>query len=109
MANLPTSKLNNFAAIVSGACDPYSWIFPGDAMLIISQRTRPTAERVELRLKDPPSMGRSGRYVGSSSPSADIRRMAGPLEQCSTQMARFATKIARWLIVGAAKSPDWPP
>jgi len=37
MANLPTSKLNNFAAIVSGACDPYSWIFPGDAMLIISQ------------------------------------------------------------------------
>ena len=55
MANLPTSKLNNFAAIVSGACDPYSWIFPGDgnAMLIISQRTSPTAERVELRLKDP--------------------------------------------------------
>jgi hypothetical protein len=38
MANLPISKLNNFAAIVSGARDPYSWIFPGDAMLIISQR-----------------------------------------------------------------------
>ena len=69
MANLPTSKLNNFAAIVFGACDPYSWIFPGDFILIISQWTRPTAERVELRLKIRTSMGRSGRYVGSSSPS----------------------------------------
>jgi hypothetical protein len=53
--------------------------------------------------------GRRGAQAASRSTLTDIPRIVAAVGTCSTQLARSATKIIKWLIILAAKSPDWLP